>query len=115
MPTVDNNSRYINTHEYESVTINPNRFEQWTIGAGGTGIGSTARPRRKRAGTIKMTTELLKKMLGIPEDVEIIGLYMDQRSTDVIFINVASNNLPEVDEGAYLPQITIQQLSGYDE
>jgi hypothetical protein len=100
--------------EAGSPSINGIRLEPGTYPLGNATSWSTnmTRHQKKRIGSLDISIELLKTVLGLPDDAALIGAYI--KTNGDLSINVQHPNLPEVDEGAYIPKISKDMLEGFD-
>lgn len=70
-----------------------------------------------RTGVLKVSYELLKQKLGLPDDSKVICVWEGDRmmgEMEVVRIIIDSPNLSEVLEGCIPPVITLEQLGGWD-
>jgi len=74
-----------------------------------------SRIRSRRRGKLSITKELLNELLLLNEFTNIVRVKGNSETDDVIDIIVESDNLPEVPMGEIIPQVTREQLNGYDE
>ena len=65
-------------------------------------------------GKLRISYEKIKHILGIPNDVNIVKVESHQ-PTNTVNIVIESPNLKKIEEGATIPFVTLQQLSGFDE
>ena len=71
--------------------------------------------RYQKLGRLDITNTLLKQLLSLPEECEIKYVHRDTERADILTLIIKSDHCPESPEGAVIPRITMQQLSGFDE
>jgi hypothetical protein len=73
------------------------------------------KPKTRRLGKLILSWDLLHDLLKLPDDTTMCKLYEDYENPYTFSLVVESPNLPETIEGAMIPKVTLQELSGFDE
>ena len=69
-------------------------------------------PGTRKIGTIEITFELIKKLLGIDQCHKILNIWVTTgANTGTFNISVESENLEEVPEGATAPKVSIEKVN----
>ena len=69
----------------------------------------------KRLGKLVISWDLLHDFLQLPDDTTICNIYEDYANPLTFSLIVESPNLIEYIDGARIPDVTLQELSGFDE
>ena len=69
----------------------------------------------KRLGKLVISWDLLHDVLQLPDDTTICNIYEDYANPLTFSLIVESPNLIEYIDGARIPDVTLQELSGFDE
>ena len=69
----------------------------------------------KRLGRLVISWDLLHDFLQLPDDTTICNIYEDYANPFTFSLIVESPNLIEYIDGARIPDVTLQELSGFDE
>jgi hypothetical protein len=71
--------------------------------------------RGRRRGIMTFTSDAMKSMLNLPAECNLLHVVSDYNKNGIVTVVVESPYLDEVIEGSILPEVTISQITGYDE
>lgn len=65
----------------------------------------------KRRGILKVTPELIAQALELKDGIEIVGCRWSDEADDMILLKLSGESLPVVHEGAWLPEVNIEDVA----
>ena len=77
-------------------------------------MGPRQRDEMRQLGLLRITDRLLESMLDLPDDAQIINVFVENKQAGILGLIIKSPWMPMVPEGATIPHVSLEEVRGWD-